>query len=195
MARIRTILVFAVVFCICDSQANGECTSRAPSGTCTPGFSVPPTDEFDPRQGCPAVYSSPVGIIIKTSVWSVSWPDGTSTTFRSSAGGQCLYTQNGCCLSVKYEYCYPQHWCPQVGHGFIQQLVVAAGVNHHYDDCGRIFCRAYEVFDGCNTGASDTRVSRRNCSIGGVGCDNGSGTGGEWSQVILYRPARQAAPS
>ncbi len=147
-----------------------ECVTVAPTSNCTPGFSVPPNDTFDPSNGCAATYSSPIGLITKRSSWNVTWPDGASTIFRATAGGQCLYTQTGCCFSTKYEYCWPLFHCPTVEPGAIHQLVIAQGVNHHFDDCNRIICRGYEVFDGCNDGVSATRTQSRACSpIGGGG--------------------------
>ena len=161
----------AGAFYVSDAGADA-CVTTQPEGDCTPGFTVPPDDTFSPSSGCPAVYTSPIGTTTKTSNWSVSWPDGVQTTFASVAGGQCLYTQTGCCWSETFQYCWPIMACPTVGPGFIQQLVIAQGVRHHFDDCGRLFCRSYEIFDGCNQGSSAPRIHRRNCSVagGGGGC-------------------------
>jgi hypothetical protein len=161
----------AGAFYVTDAGADA-CVTTQPQGPCTPGFTVPPYDTFSPPSGCPAAYTSPVGTTTKTSNWSVSWPDGVQTTFPSVAGGQCLYTQTGCCWSERFQYCWPIMNCPTVGPGFIQQLVIAQGVTHHSDDCERLFCRGYEIFDGCTQGSSAPRIQRRTCGGGGGdGCD------------------------
>jgi hypothetical protein len=158
------IASFLSLLCIYSGQVHGQCSAPSPIPPCTPGFDPIPNDVFDPPFGCPAVYTAPEGLITKTSNWTVFWPDSRTTTFSAVAGGQCLYTQAGCCLGVRYEHCWPTFFCPTVGNGYIQQFVIAAGVSHHTDDCARIFCRAYEVFDGCNSGSSAPRVQRRTCS-------------------------------
>ena len=113
---ISTIILFSIVNSLAD-----ECVSVAPSANCTPGFSVPPSDELTPT--CSAIASAPVGTITKTSNWSVSWPDGVPTTFRATAGGECLYTQFGCCLGSTFEFCWPLFNCPTVAPGNIRQVL------------------------------------------------------------------------
>lgn len=168
LVRSYLVVMTLVALSFMHESLTDACDTVYPSANCTPGFINPPTDTLST---CSAARSAPVQLTIKTSLWTVNWPDGKSATFKVVSGGECLFTQSRCCdFGDHYEYCWPSFDCPTVGPGYIHQLVTTAGVNHHTDNCGNLLCKQYEVFDGCNQGSSAVREQTHSCSSGGGGC-------------------------
>ena len=163
-------VLLAILLCIYTSRASGQCFAPSPVPPCTPGFDPFPIDTFSPPGGCGAVYTAPETPITKDSTWTVFWPDNRTSEFNVSVGGECLFTQTGCCGSNGHQYCWPAFSCPTVGNGYIEQLVASSSVNSHTDNCGNLICRPYRVFDGCSFSNPVARVQRRTCTTATTGC-------------------------